>query len=82
MANVNYLTHLCRMNSSTSIFGQVNFLYKDVWLVFIVNIFVDISELIANSVGPDQTPRANYLLMSLLWVARHKWVKECLFDLL
>ena len=31
---------------------------KVVWLVFIVSIFVDISELKANSIDPHQTPRS------------------------
>ena len=44
--------------------------------------FIEISELNANCVDPDQTPRSaasdlglHCLLMSLLWNARHKWIK-------
>ena len=44
--------------------------------------FLEIHVFNANSVGPDQTPRSaasdldlHCLLMSLLWDARHKWVK-------
>ena len=43
--------------------------------------FVEISELIANSVDPDLTPRSaasdqglHCLPMYLLWDTRHKWV--------
>ena len=49
--------------------------------MFIVSIFVEISELIANSVDPDQTPRSaasdlghHCLPLTLLLDARHKWV--------
>ena len=45
--------------------------------------FIEIPVLNANSVDPDQMPRSlvsdlglNCLLMSLLWDARHKWVKD------
>ena len=48
---------------------------RGIWLVFI-------SELNANSIDPDQTPRSaasdldlHRLPMSLLWNARLKWVK-------
>ena len=43
--------------------------------------FIEISDLNANSVDPDQMPRSvadldlHYLSMSLLWDARHKWIK-------
>ena len=50
-----------------------------VWLVFIITVFERISELNANSADPDQTPRSDLglqcLRVSLLWDARHKWVK-------
>ena len=43
------------------------------------------SNVIANSVDPDQTPHSaasdlglHCLPMSLLWDARHKWVNKCL----
>ena len=49
---------------------------RGVWLVLIVTMFLEISELIANSVDPDQTPHSaasdlglNCLPMSLLWDA-------------
>ena len=52
---------------------------RDVWLVFIIVI----SELNANSVEPDQTPRSamsdlglQCLPMSLLWDARLIWAKD------
>ena len=45
--------------------------------------FIDISVSNANSVDPDQTPRfaasdlgLHCLPMSLLWDARHKWIKK------
>ena len=54
---------------------------RSVRLLLIVTIFVAISELIANSVDPDQTPRSaasdqglHCLPMYLLWDARHKRV--------
>ena len=54
-----------------------------VWLFFIIVVFVEISELNANSVDPDQTPHSaasdldlHCLLMSLLWDARLIWVKK------
>ena len=47
----------------------------------LLSCFVEISELNANSVDPDQTPRIaasdlglQCLLMSLLWDARLNWV--------
>ena len=59
---------------------------KGIWLVFIIIIFVEISEFNANSVDPDQTPRSvasdlglHYLLMSLLLDARLKLVKVKLY---
>ena len=49
---------------------------------FLVFCFVDISELNANSVDPDQTPHSaasdlglHSLPMPLLWDTRLKWVK-------
>ena len=47
----------------------------------LLSCFVEVSELIANNVDPDQTPRSaasdlglHCLLESLLWDARLKWV--------
>ena len=60
---------------------------RGVWLVFLLllSCFVEISELNANSVEPDQTPRSaasdldlQCLPVSLLWDARLKWVKSIL----
>ena len=55
---------------------------RDVWLVFIIIMFVEFSELNTNGVDPDQTSHSvasdlglHYLTMSFLWDARHKWVK-------
>ena len=49
------------------------FYMRGAWLVFILSCFVEISELNANSVDPDQTPRSaasdlglHYLPVSLL----------------
>ena len=58
---------------------------RDVCLIFIITVpcFVEISELKANSVDPDQMPHSvapdlglHCLPMSLLWDARLKWVKN------
>ena len=55
---------------------------RGVWLVFIITIFIEIPVLNANSVDPDQTLHSaasdlgpHCLPLSLLWDARHKWVK-------
>ena len=53
------------------------FSYKrGVWFVFIIVMLVEISELNANCVDPDQTSDLGLycLPMSLLWDARLKWV--------
>ena len=54
---------------------------RDVWLILIITIFNPL--FYANSVDPDQTPHSaasdlglHCLPISLLWDARHKWVKE------
>ena len=54
-----------------------------VWLVFIIVMFVEISELNANSVDPDQTLRSaasdldqHCLPMSLLWDAKLVLVRQ------
>ena len=56
---------------------------KGVWLVFTIVMFIEISEINANSVDPYQTPRTvasdlglHRLPMSLLWGARLIWVKQ------
>ena len=58
---------------------------RGVWLLFIIIMicFAEKSELNANSVDPDQMPQnaasdldLHCLPMSLLWDARHKWVKK------
>ena len=61
----------------SGLFYNDPFLHSGVWLVFIIT--YRISELNANSVDPDKTPRfvASYqgqhcLSMSLLWDARYK----------
>ena len=76
------LTHLCLVDSSIQIFGHVHFLYRGVWQFYLLPCFVEISELYANNVDPDQMPHSvesdlglHCLPMSLLWDARHKWVK-------
>ena len=50
--------------------------------------FYEIPVINANRVDPDQTPRSaasdlglHYLLTSLLWDAKHKWIKYILQDL-
>ena len=55
---------------------------RDVGLFLLLD-FIEFYVLNANSVDPDQTPRSvasdlglHYLPMSLLWDARHKWVKN------
>ena len=56
------------------------------WLVFIISCFVEISEINANSVDPDQTPRSavsnlglHGLPMPLLGEARLEWVRSYFF---
>ena len=56
---------------------------RGVWLVLLLSCFVEIPEFNANSVDPDQTLHfvvsdlsLHCLPMSLLWEARHEWVKE------
>ena len=76
------------MDSSTSLFGHVHFLFKE-WLVCFLSVLSFIKEILvldANSVDPDQTPRSVEsdlgvvcLPMYLLWDARHKWVKKTFF---
>ena len=55
---------------------------RDVWLVFIIFIFLEISELDVNSVNPDQTPHSAASDLGLhcspkshLWDARLIWAK-------
>ena len=67
-----------------SLFGPVHFKYKGCLVSFSSPCFIEIPVLNANSVAPDQTPRSaasdlgiNCLPVSLLWDARHIWVKNC-----
>ena len=55
---------------------------RGVWLVLLLSCYVEVSELNANSIDPDQRPRSvasdlglHCLPMSLLLDARLKWVK-------
>ena len=57
---------------------------RGIWVVLLLPCFIEIPVLNANRVDPDQTPHSaaldlglRYLQMSLLWEARHKWVKTC-----
>ena len=77
-----WLTYLCLLDSSTSLFGKVNFQFRG----HLVSFIIKIPGLDANSVDLDQTPHsaASYLYlhclpMSLLWDARHMLVKETLY---
>ena len=76
------LTHLCQVDFYLNSLDRSTSYTRGVWLVFII-IIVEISELIANSVDPDQTPRSaasglglHCLPMSLLCDARCKWVQH------
>ena len=65
------------------LFGQVLvFNRRDVWLVIIITMFLEISVVNANCINPDQTPRSaasdlgqHCLPMSVLWDTRHKLLK-------
>ena len=66
-----YINYLDRLISSI----------RSVWLALLLSCLIEIPVLNANSVAPDQTPRSvasdlglHCLPMSILWVARHKWV--------
>ena len=55
---------------------------RGVWLILLLPCFIEIPVSNANSIDPDQMPCSaasdldlHCLLMSLLWDARHKWVK-------
>ena len=72
------------MDSSTSSHWTSISNIRSVWLVLFLSLssFVEISELHTNSIAPDQTPRSaasdldlHCLHLSLLWDARHKWIK-------
>ena len=52
-----YLTHLCREDSYHNYLGRSISYIRGIWLVLLLSCFVEISELNANSVDPDQTPR-------------------------
>ena len=84
---------LCRVDSATLTLWTGSFSnIRGVWLVFFLflllfSYFVEIFELNANIVDPDQTPRSaasdqglHCLPMSHLWDARHMWVKRKVFD--
>ena len=56
-------------------FGQIHLQYEGYLVSFIAAIFVEIFELITNSVDPAASDHGLHCLpMSLLWDARHKWV--------
>ena len=65
-------------------FESVHFQFKRCLVKFLLYIcFIEIPVLHANTVDPDQRPRSmasdpglHCLPISLLWDARHKWVKE------
>ena len=72
------------MDSSTSSHWTSISYIRGVWLVLFLSLscFVEISELHANSIDSDQTPRSvasdlglHCLPLSLLWDARHKLIK-------
>ena len=74
---IKLLTHLCRVDYSTAVFGQVHFQLKKVsdLLEYYIPVFN------VNSLNHDQTPRSaasdlglHCLPMSSFWDARHKWV--------
>ena len=77
------LTHLCRVDSSTLTLSTGPFPISGVSGQFLLlSCSVELSELNANSVDPDQTPRSaasdlglHCLPLTLLWDARLKWVK-------
>ena len=65
-----------------SLDGVISYI-RGVWLIFIIVMFVGISELNTNSVDSDQTPRSvasdldlHCLPMSFLWDARLIWVSQ------
>ena len=77
------LTHLCRVDSSTISLWTGSFLISLVpgWFL-LLPYFKELSELNANNVDPDKTPRSaasdlglRCLSMPLLWDDRLKWVK-------
>ena len=62
----------------SQLFGQVHFIYTECLVCLIITVIVGISELNANSIDADQTPRSaafdlglHRLPVSLLWGARH-----------
>ena len=78
---IKYLTHLCRVDSSTWTLWTSPFSVKEVSGQFSLLPFIEMLVINANRVDPDQTPRSaasdldlHYLSMSHLWDARHKWV--------
>ena len=71
------------MDSSTSLYGQVHFKSKGYFVyVKVLPFIIEIPVFDANSADPDLTPHSSAsdlglhcLLISILWDARHKWVK-------
>ena len=78
-----YLTHLCRVDYSTSALWTGIFSKEGVSGKFLlIACFLEIPICNASTVDPDQALRSvasdlgqHCLPMSLLWDARHKWVK-------
>ena len=81
-------THLCRVDYSTSTIWTGPFLTEEMYdMVLLLPCFIQTIVFNANSADPDQTPQnaatdlgLPCLLMSLLWDARLKWVKERLLE--
>ena len=67
------LTHICRVDSSTITLLTGPFHYiRGVWLFFLlISCFVEISELIANSVDSEQTPRSVASDLGLCLLSSH-----------
>ena len=53
-----HLTHLCPVDYSTSLFGQVRFLFLGVSsLILVLSLIIENFVFNANSIDPDQTPQ-------------------------
>ena len=72
----------CRLFYLKSLGKSVSYI-RGVWLVLLLSCFVEISEINANRLDLDQTPRSaasdlglSCFSMSHLWDARLKWVKK------
>ena len=77
------LTYLCRVGSSAINIWTGLFQIAGCLVSFYYHCFIEIPIFNANGVDPDQTPRSaasdlglHCLQLSLLWDARHKWVKN------